>query len=132
MLRSRARGGVKCARDSLTLRAVHLEVSPLLPPLLLVVLMAGSVVPASPMRLGVFHYSCVLTLSMFGVEPDQVYYSDEEVTLDRTMGIVFWSKMTERGIIIMPDARWYVSAVVTDEDIDRSLEAANEVLGEMV
>jgi len=69
---------------------------------------------------------------LFGVEPDQVYYSDEETTLDRTMGIVFWSKMTERGIIMMPDARWYVSAAITDEDIDRSLEAADEVLGEMV
>jgi glutamate-1-semialdehyde 2,1-aminomutase len=71
-------------------------------------------------------------MMLFGVEPEQVYYSDEEVTLDRTMGIVFWSKMTERGIIMMPDARWYVSAVVTDEDIDRSLEAADETLGEMV
>jgi uncharacterized protein (TIRG00374 family) len=58
------------ATNSLTLCAVNLEVSPLLPPLLLVVLMVGAVVPASPMRLGVFHYSCVLTLSMFGVESD--------------------------------------------------------------
>jgi uncharacterized protein (TIRG00374 family) len=58
------------ATNVLTLRAVNLEVSPLLPLILLVVLMAGAVLPASPMRLGVFHYSCVLTLSLFRVEPD--------------------------------------------------------------
>jgi len=69
---------------------------------------------------------------MFGVDPDQVYYSDEEVKLDRTMGIIFWSKLMERGIVQMPDARWFISAAHTDEDIDRALEASDEVLGEMV
>ena len=71
-------------------------------------------------------------MMLFGVDPDEVYYSDEETTLDRTMGIVFWSKMTERGIVIMPDGRWFVSAAITEEDIDRALEASDEALGEMV
>ena len=70
-------------------------------------------------------------IMMFGVDPDQVYYSDEEIALDRTMGIVFWSKLTEKGIIILPDGRWFVSAAITDEDIDRALEASDEALGEM-
>jgi uncharacterized protein (TIRG00374 family) len=35
---------------------------------LLVVLMTGAALPTSPLQIGVFHYLCVLTLTLFGVE----------------------------------------------------------------
>jgi uncharacterized membrane protein YbhN (UPF0104 family) len=54
--------------NSLVFRALDLEVSTLASPLLLVVLMTGAVVPTSPLQLGVFHYLCVLTLAIFGLE----------------------------------------------------------------
>jgi hypothetical protein len=58
------------ATNALIQRAVHLDVSPLASPLLLVVLMAGTILPTSPMQIGVFHYLCVLTLTLFGVGQD--------------------------------------------------------------
>jgi uncharacterized protein (TIRG00374 family) len=54
--------------NSLVFRALDLEVSTLASPLLLVVLMTGAVLPTSPLQLGVFHYLCVLTLAIFGLE----------------------------------------------------------------
>jgi len=56
------------ATNALTFQAIDLDVVPLVSPLLLVVLMAGVILPTSPIQLGVFHYLCVLTLSVFGVE----------------------------------------------------------------
>jgi hypothetical protein len=38
-------------------------------PLLLAILNIGIIVPSSPGRIGVFHYLCVLTLGLYGVEP---------------------------------------------------------------
>ncbi len=58
------------ATNLLTFRAIDLDVPPLASLLLLVVLMAGTIVPTSPIQLGVFHYLCVLALSVFGVEPN--------------------------------------------------------------
>ncbi len=53
----------------LTLLALRIEI-PLLPASLLVlaVVHLGLVVPSSPARIGVFHYLCLLSLSVFGVE----------------------------------------------------------------
>jgi uncharacterized protein (TIRG00374 family) len=51
----------------LVLWALDLHIDPLASPLLLVVLMAGAILPTSPLQLGVFHYLCVITLSLFGV-----------------------------------------------------------------
>ncbi|MBC7265035.1 MAG: flippase-like domain-containing protein [Chloroflexi bacterium] len=56
------------ATNALTLEAVHIKVAPLASPLLLVALMTGAILPTSPAQLGVFHYLCILTLSIFGVE----------------------------------------------------------------
>jgi glutamate-1-semialdehyde 2,1-aminomutase len=33
--------------------------------------------------------------------------------------------LLDRGVLTLPDGRWYVSAVHTDEDIDRTLEAVH-------
>lgn len=35
--------------------------------------------------------------------------------------------MLNRGMLVLPDGRWYVSAVHSDEDIDRTLEAVQSV-----
>jgi uncharacterized protein (TIRG00374 family) len=59
--------GLGALTNTLVLSALDLEVDPLASSLLLVVLMAGAILPTSPLQLGVFHYLCVLTLSLFGV-----------------------------------------------------------------
>jgi uncharacterized protein (TIRG00374 family) len=56
------------ATNALVFGALDLNVDPLASPLLLVVLMTGVILPTSPLRIGVFHYLCVLTLSLFRVE----------------------------------------------------------------
>jgi len=56
------------ATNALVFGALDLKVHRLASPLLLVVLMTGVILPTSPLRLGVFHYLCVLTLSLFGME----------------------------------------------------------------
>ena len=35
--------------------------------------------------------------------------------------------LLDHGVLVLPDGRWYVSAVHTDEDIDRTLEAVRAV-----
>jgi uncharacterized protein (TIRG00374 family) len=53
----------------LTLLALRIEAPLLLASLfVLVVIHIGLVIPSSPARIGVFHYLCVLSLSVFGVE----------------------------------------------------------------
>ena len=46
---------------------LHQSFDPLAPPLLLAVLMSGAILPTSPLQLGVFHYLCIITLSLFGM-----------------------------------------------------------------
>ena len=36
-------------------------------------------------------------------------------------------RLLDKGVLVLPDGRWYVSAVHTDEDIDRTLEAVHSV-----
>ena len=56
----------------LTLLALRIEAPLLVASLfVLAVIHLGLVVPTSPARIGVFHYLCVLSLSVFGVERDQ-------------------------------------------------------------
>jgi glutamate-1-semialdehyde 2,1-aminomutase len=35
--------------------------------------------------------------------------------------------LLDQGVLVLPDGRWYVSAVHTDEDVDRTLEAVRAV-----
>lgn len=54
----------------LGLLALNLQDLPLIVPVLLFpVLQIGGVVPSSPGKLGLFQYLCILTLSLFGVDP---------------------------------------------------------------
>ena len=54
--------------NALVFRVLDLTVHPLASPLLMVVLMTGAILPTSPLQLGVFHYLCVVTLALFGVQ----------------------------------------------------------------
>jgi len=51
-----------------TLCAVHLNPGPLASPLLLALVTTGTILPSSLLHIGVFHYLCILTLAIFGVE----------------------------------------------------------------
>jgi uncharacterized protein (TIRG00374 family) len=54
--------------NQLLLLSLGIQVPPVVPVLLLVVLQIGVRLPSSPGSIGVFHYLAVLTLSLFGVE----------------------------------------------------------------
>ncbi len=43
----------------------------------------------------------------------------------------FRVNLAEEGVLIMWGGRWYVSAAVTDADVDRTLEAADRALGRL-
>jgi len=51
----------------LLLLAFDLPASPLIALFLLVVLQAGIAVPSTPGKIGVFHYLCIIALSVFGI-----------------------------------------------------------------
>ncbi len=68
--------------------------------------------------------------TMFGVDSDKVVYSDEDLaTLDMEKTLEFWSGMNHQGIAVMVGGRWYMSIAHTDADVDRTLEAADTVMG---
>jgi uncharacterized protein (TIRG00374 family) len=54
--------------NQVMLWAVHLAPGPLAAPLVLAVVTTGTILPTSLLQIGVFHYLCILTLGMFGVE----------------------------------------------------------------
>lgn len=58
---------VSALTNYLLLLAFHLPASPLIALFLLAVLQAGVAVPSTPGKIGVFHYLCVLGLSVFHV-----------------------------------------------------------------
>jgi len=53
--------------NALVFWSLHQSFDPLAPPMLLAVTIAGTILPTSPLQLGVFHYLCIITLSLFGV-----------------------------------------------------------------
>lgn len=44
----------------------------------------------------------------------------------------FWTAMLEEGIYFLPDGRFYLSIVHTEEDVARTLEAAERALGKLL
>ena len=54
----------------LLLRALALPPSPLIALTLLVILQAGSALPSSPAKIGVFHYLTILGLGLFSIPSD--------------------------------------------------------------
>ena len=59
---------VALSTNALVARSIDLPVDADAASLLLIVLMVGAILPASPLQLGVFHYLCILTLSLVGVD----------------------------------------------------------------
>jgi uncharacterized protein (TIRG00374 family) len=57
----------------IALWALRIHVPWVVPPLLLGVLQWGTEVPSAPGNIGVFHYLCLLTLNVFGVEPSLAF-----------------------------------------------------------
>jgi len=68
--------------------------------------------------------------TIFGVDSDKVVYSDEDLmTIDMEKTLKFWSGMNHEGIGVLAGGRWYMSIVHTDADVQRTLEAADKVMG---
>jgi glutamate-1-semialdehyde 2,1-aminomutase len=68
---------------------------------------------------------------IFGADSDKTIYSDDDlmasIDLDKTLN--FWSGMNLEGIGVMAGGRWYMSIAHTDADVDRTLQAADKVMG---
>ncbi|MBM4429444.1 MAG: flippase-like domain-containing protein [Chloroflexi bacterium] len=62
--------GIAVLTNVLVFWSLHQSFDLLAPPLLLAVLMTGAILPTSPLQLGVFHYLCFVTLSLFGIAQD--------------------------------------------------------------
>ena len=60
--------GITVLLNQLLLWGLGIQVPPVVAVLLLIVLQIGVRLPSSPGSIGVFHYLCVVTLSLFGVE----------------------------------------------------------------
>ncbi|MBW2370180.1 MAG: hypothetical protein JRH15_20105, partial [Deltaproteobacteria bacterium] len=68
---------------------------------------------------------------LFGVDPDYVFYFDSDVKLDKSDGIRFFQELAMRGIVIHPDGRFFISTALSDEDIEKTLDACDDALGAM-
>jgi glutamate-1-semialdehyde aminotransferase len=51
------------------------------------------------------------------------------MTIDMEKTLKFWSGMNHEGIGVLAGGRWYMSIVHTDADVQRTLEAADKVMG---
>ena len=60
----------------------------------------------------------------FGIDKDTVLYTDED--LAATLG--FWAGMAQEGVFVLAGGRWYMTLVHTDEDVERTLQAADKVM----
>ncbi len=61
---------ISASTNLLLLRALALPPSPLIALTLLVILQAGSALPSSPAKIGVFHYLAILGLGLFNIPQD--------------------------------------------------------------
>jgi glutamate-1-semialdehyde 2,1-aminomutase len=68
---------------------------------------------------------------IFGADSDKVIYSDEDLMtgLDLEKTLNFWSGMNLEGIGVMAGGRWYMSIAHTDADVEKTLKAADKVMG---
>jgi glutamate-1-semialdehyde 2,1-aminomutase len=73
---------------------------------------------------GVFH-------TLFGITKDAIYTDADLEDFDLNLLYSFWPKMHEEGIIVMAGGRWYMTMSHTDEDVDRTLEAADKTMAQM-
>ncbi len=72
--------------------------------------------------------------TIFGVEGGRKPIYSEEDIKDRDMEMCakFRKMMEHHGVLILPENRWLMSFVVTEEDIQWTLEAADAVMKQMV
>ena len=73
----------------------------------------------------VFHVSFVPE----GAKPVVDYRS--ALQTDRVLTRRFWKGLQERGIRAIPDGLWFVSTAHTEEDVEKTLHAAEEALREL-
>ncbi len=68
--------------------------------------------------------------TIFGLDNETVVYTDLDLAeLDIEALFKFWEGMHDEGIGVLAGGRWYMSTAHTDEDVDRTLEAADKVMG---
>ena len=60
-----------------------------------------------------------------------IMLADDQGNLDMQRGFAFCSGLTEKGVYFHPWHNMFISAAMTDEDIDMTLEAADRVLADM-
>ncbi|MGD0947999.1 MAG: aminotransferase class III-fold pyridoxal phosphate-dependent enzyme [Candidatus Binatia bacterium] len=70
---------------------------------------------------------------IFGADSDKVIYTDEDLMadLDLEKTLNFWSGMNLEGIGVMVGGRWYMSIAHTDADVEKTLQAADKVMGSL-
>lgn len=74
-----------------------------------------------------------MLLYYFGVEGGRTpIYSDDDIKdMDDDQNNTFRKLMENNGVLILPANRWLMSFVVTDEDVQWTLEAAEDVMKQM-
>ena len=71
--------------------------------------------------------------TIFGVEGGRkpVYTFDEIADKSEAQNARFRTLMEDNGVLILPENRWLMCFVLTDEDVQWTLEAAEEALKQM-
>ena len=71
--------------------------------------------------------------TMFGSDEDQTIYTDEQIEeiIDFDVYLQFWAGMQENGILHLAGGRWYPSIVHSTADVEKTLEAADKVMGQL-
>ena len=71
--------------------------------------------------------------TIFGVEGGRkpIYFDSDIAGRDIEMNKEFRRLMEDHGVLILPENRWLMNFVLTDEDVDWVLEAADDVLGQL-
>ena len=72
--------------------------------------------------------------TIFGVEGGRkpIYTFDEIKDRDEAQNKRFRTLMENNGVLILPENRWLMCFVLTDEDVQWTLEAAEEAMKQMV
>jgi glutamate-1-semialdehyde 2,1-aminomutase len=70
-----------------------------------------------------------LFYTAFGLDSDKVLYTEEDMAgMDAGRMIQFWAALKQEGISALLGGRWYMSIAHTDEDVTKTLEAADKVM----
>jgi glutamate-1-semialdehyde 2,1-aminomutase len=70
-----------------------------------------------------------LFYTAFGLDSDKVLYTEEDLAgIDFQKVLQFWAALKQEGISAVIGGRWYMSIAHTEEDVTRTLEAADKVM----